>query len=1052
MPLLFSNIRLIAVATLLTASLFTPAVLADPDEDAAERAYYSGNGFLNRGMYDLAADEYSKFLDANPRHEKADVARYGLAVALIRLNKPADAAEPLEALYEKDDFTYAAEVALMLGQCRMAAEQYAPAAEAFERVCKRHASHALAADAMAQLVEAYDRAREYKKAVEFGERMLKQYPKAAPADRAAYFAGLAAMQLGESAVAVRQFAHLLDTVPNSPFALHATLLLAQLREQAGELDTASEHYRVVVAAGDNTYRPHAQLGLAHVLMRQGKPDEAAEILKTLAESKPSSPLMEAVQLALGRLHFDAGRYEPAERAFRMAAGAPNPKKSEAAYWTAKCLLRRGETKLAAEALDDVDIDALAPDDRPLLHYDRAVARLRCGDKDEARLLFESFRKTYPKHALAAGSLYWLAAIAHEQGEYADCLAMAARFLDAYADDTLAPKAIFLVAESSFLTQRYDDAAKAYQTSLDKQADAPNAAVARYRLGLSLYHLGRLADARPLLEQCGENDDADGPFAQKHLVLGDICFQSGEWAAAVEHLQEYIELGTTRPAADDALLKLGIALHRLDRDEEAIKFYQRLLNEFAKSPHRAHAMFEHGQSLVALKRFDEAKRLFDGVANEADAARFAPAVQRHLASIALQLGDSAEAARQFHELAKTASTDDEKADATYEEGRARYAAGDYDATEKALGRFLKHHATHAHANDARATRCMALARLKRHQDALDLMKLVDTAELAPPERAALKYEKAWCLRSLRQIDAAADVYRDMLKADAAGTLLPNVLLELAEIESAAGRLAEAVSLLQRIVSINGDAAQNVAPQILEQAQYRLGTSLFQQKQYDEAAAVLTSFIASNAEHELADSAAYFCGESLFELGRKTEAIPHFERASAKPHGDARGPSLLRLGECYAAGQYWPKSEETFAAYLKELPDAEPWFQAQFGIGWARENQGRHNEAIEAYRAVVDRHKGPTAARAQFQIGQCLFAAKQYGEAARELVKVDILYAYPEWSAAALYEAGRCFEKLAKLVEARHQYTRVIENYKETRWAQLAEKQLAALPQSDLPGRN
>ena len=103
-------------------------------------------------------------------------------------------------------------------------------------------------------------------------------------------------------------------------------------------------------------------------------------------------------------------------------------------------------------------------------------------------------------------------------------------------------------------------------------------------------------------------------------------------------------------------------------------------------------------------------------------------------------------------------------------------------------------------------------------------------------------------------------------------------------------------------------------------------------------------------------------------------------------------------------------------------------------------------------MVQRHKGVTAARAQFQIGECLFAQRKLDEAVRELLKVDILYAYPEWSAAALYEAGRCFEQMGKPVEARAQYKTVSAKYSGTRWAELATQRLAAVTSGNLPGRN
>ncbi len=126
-----------------------------------------------------------------------------------------------------------------------------------------------------------------------------------------------------------------------------------------------------------------------------------------------------------------------------------------------------------------------------------------------------------------------------------------------------------------------------------------------------------------------------------------------------------------------------------------------------------------------------------------------------------------------------------------------------------------------------------------------------------------------------------------------------------------------------------------------------------------------------------------------------------------------------------------------------------FKAQFGLAWAMENQQNYENALPAYEHVVQRHQGETAARAQFQIGECLFAMKRLDEAVRELLKVDILYAYPQWSAAALYEAGRCFQEMGYPNDARKQFELVRADHGESRWAQLAEHRLDELSRPSLP---
>jgi TolA-binding protein len=168
-------------------------------------------------------------------------------------------------------------------------------------------------------------------------------------------------------------------------------------------------------------------------------------------------------------------------------------------------------------------------------------------------------------------------------------------------------------------------------------------------------------------------------------------------------------------------------------------------------------------------------------------------------------------------------------------------------------------------------------------------------------------------------------------------------------------------------------------------------------------------------------------------------------------EAWNPSLLRLGDALGAVQNWQRSEAMFRRSLKEIPDSPTWYQAQFGVGFALQNQKRYDEAIEAYRAVIGRHEGSTAARAQFQVGECLFAQRRFDDAVRELLRVDILYAYPEWSAPALYEAGRCFVELGDTVSARKQFEQVQARYGETEWAPLAADRLEDLAAPALPGQ-
>lgn len=95
------SFRLTLVLGLTIGTLFVTAtgVATAAGRDPALQTYLSANGLLNRGLYELSAAEYRKFLEGSPVHEKAGVARYGLGVSLYRMERFDQVIEALTPLY-----------------------------------------------------------------------------------------------------------------------------------------------------------------------------------------------------------------------------------------------------------------------------------------------------------------------------------------------------------------------------------------------------------------------------------------------------------------------------------------------------------------------------------------------------------------------------------------------------------------------------------------------------------------------------------------------------------------------------------------------------------------------------------------------------------------------------------------------------------------------------------------------------------------------------------------------------------------------------------------
>ncbi|OPZ71563.1 MAG: hypothetical protein BWY82_01675 [Verrucomicrobia bacterium ADurb.Bin474] len=84
-----------------------------------------------------------------------------------------------------------------------------------------------------------------------------------------------------------------------------------------------------------------------------------------------------------------------------------------------------------------------------------------------------------------------------------------------------------------------------------------------------------------------------------------------------------------------------------------------------------------------------------------------------------------------------------------------------------------------------------------------------------------------------------------------------------------------------------------------------------------------------------------------------------------------------------------------------------------------------------------------ARSQFQIGQCLVKMGEPDQAVRELVLVDVNYAFPVWSSRALLEIGRVLDQQGRVREAGDRYREVIMKFPGTDEAVFADELIKGL---------
>jgi TolA-binding protein len=189
-----------------------------------------------------------------------------------------------------------------------------------------------------------------------------------------------------------------------------------------------------------------------------------------------------------------------------------------------------------------------------------------------------------------------------------------------------------------------------------------------------------------------------------------------------------------------------------------------------------------------------------------------------------------------------------------------------------------------------------------------------------------------------------------------------------------------------------------------------------------------------------------------------------------------------GEYFFEKENWAAAAETLEALLKAVPDHPNPERVQYRIAEAQEKAGNSEAALALYQQVADAAQGQTvaveakyrmarlyeameqpekavalyeeaaatnigeaSARACFRMAELLEEQGDCERAARNYMRVVILFLHEELSPKALWRAGQCYEKLESYDQAHSAYSELLNDYPEAPQAAEAEEALKRLEQ-------
>lgn len=1018
------RLRVLSVAAVLAAvgpAALAPQTHAAHRRDAADDQYAVASGHFRAKRWELAAEEYTQFLELWPNHRRAPAARFYLGEAEMERGRYDQARNVLRPLVADRAFPFHARVMFRVGQ----------------------ASWRVGDDKSAR-----------------GElqAFLEAYPKDALRELALPYLADALLALGDFQQARTRYEQALHDFPKGRLADDCRYGLARALEQLGELPRAIELYRTLADNTTSDLADDAQLNLGARLFESKQYEAAAEVLEQLPRKFPASPLVSAAQLNEGWARYQLGQYAGAAALFGRLT-EHDELGTEARYWhglSYKALRRWQECIRILLPVAENEHHRLAAD----AEFHAADAMLQDGQVETAGKHFVHVAQRWPKADLADDSLLYAGQAEFQLEHYAQARALTEQLQRDYPESPLAVRGRILAARAHLAEGNYREAVAV----LEPVVRAPDAEpTARFHLGVAYQQLELHQRALETLAPLRGGDVEDPMVVEATYRMGVSHAALDEDAQAVPLLQEYLRLDGDGPLADRALARLAVCYAELNQLDQAESRWRELVEAHANSAVTVPATHRIAEIAYETQQLQLAETLFGWIVARDGAADYHARALSGLGWCQYDREQFTEAARTMQRLIDEHPDDELAAEAALLRARALESAGSDAEALAAYALVAERFATSREAPAAALQRARLLYRTKDLENAAAAYERLfeQFPDLEQADQAA--YERAWVYLDIGRSQRANELFLDLAMQFPESPFAPDALLNVAESHYRDKDYANASRLLDRLgTALASVDDADTRARLQEALWYRRGRIAADQHRWEDVGAPFQKLLTQSPASELALEAKFWLAEADYQLGDNPSAETALQSLLADSDVEQTpwvGTAWLRLAQVRARRKAWKEALDAAAVLKKRFPKYELTYEADYLMGRCLSSlpSPQFDEARQAFQRCIaspEGNKTETAAQAQLMIGETYFHQRDYARALREFLRIEPLYDYPVWQAAGLLEAGKCSEELAKAAdapsEARRQwqqaadlYQRILNHpeYAETDFADAAKERLA-----------
>ncbi len=756
---------------------------------------------------------------------------------------------------------------------------------------------------------------------------------------------------------------------------------------------------------------------ADAALKMGETNAAVSGFEFVVNNINWSKFREEALFELGLIYFDKSEYTKSrERLVKLLNDYPGGEHTGTAfYWIGESYAKENHLEDAIDFLEKAVVDKQGNRYKDYSIYTLANVYERTGDYTNAVKYYDDLLTHYPESPLATQAQIRIGICYFKLKDYQSSILelnnpnLASLSGDSYAES------LYLLANSHYRVQEYDEAEKSYNEIIAKFPSSDIIRNAYYGLGWTYFQQKKYNDSFKIFDFLSAGDDSIA--VKSYLWKGESKRYAGQYSEALQIYKSFVQKYPTNPLAQEVEYQMGVINFEQNQLEQSTRSL--ITATSSGDPYiRARAYTLLGEIELSKNQYQKALKYFEpavGLTQDNNDVN-----KRALLGTAItnfQLGDYN---KSLETLLKIENTD-----ASFEPNKVNFYLGE---TFFALGRYkeaLSRYNYVSNADDelnklAVYGRAYSYFNNGDYQDAA--YRFSEFVDKYPSDKRTVdaKLRLADSYYGSKNYSGASKIYKGIFTADQTLIDDPSIQYQYAQALYKSGETASAINQFLELQKRYPNS------QFGENSLYTVGWIKFQEEKFDEAIDDYHNVLLVYRNTSLAPIIYYSIGDAFFNQSKYDSAITNYQRVISRfPSSDYVFDAINGIQYCYVAKGQPNKAVNLIDQFTSQNPDLKFSDQIFFKKGEIYYSQKDYDNAKKSYEEFVSRYpKSQHVPEAYYWIGKSAQNLKQNEEAIFNFNKVVDDYPNSESAASAVLEIGNIRFTLGNYQDAINIYDKAL----------------------------